>query len=205
MLLVFDLDGTLVSLPIDWKPVEEAIQRISGGATRFFLGFLANFYGSKEFWEIHQMVEELEMKAIDKLAVLDNAIEVVKRASTYFTVAIATMQSRRACISVLERLGLTSVVRTVITREDAGTRIDQLRKLLTRVGTAPEEAIFVGDKVLDAIAALMVGIKPILVLRDVKNPWFTPNDNILEDLEALRIPIARNLEEALGIALELSR
>ncbi len=205
MLLVFDLDGTLVSLPIDWRPVEEAIQRISGGVTRFFLGFLANFYGSKEFWEIHQMVEELEMKAIDRLMILDNAIEIVKRASTHFTVAIATMQSRRACISVLEKLGLTSIVRAIITREDAGTRIDQLRKLLTRLGTAPEEAIFVGDKVLDAIAALMIGIKPILVLRDVKNPWFTPNDNILEDLEALRIPIARNLEEALSIALELSR
>ncbi len=62
------------------------------------------------------MVEELEMKAIDRLMILDNAIDIVKRASTHFTVAIATMQNRRACRSALERLSLTSVVRTVITR-----------------------------------------------------------------------------------------
>ena len=118
MLLVFDLDGTLVSLPIDWKPVEDAIYKVSRGTTRFFLGFLANFYGSKEFWDIHQMVEELEMRAIDRLTVLDNAVEIVKYASTRFTIAIATMQSRRACITVLEKLGLTSIGNAITTRED---------------------------------------------------------------------------------------
>ena len=205
MLLAFDLDGTLVRLPIEWRVIEFNIEKISRGRTRSFLGFLARFYNTKEFWEIHQLVERLELEALEKLEVLDNADTVVRYASEYFEIAIVTMQSRYACKSILRKLGLESLVKYIVARDDAGTRVNQLRQLLSIASKTPRETIFVGDKILDAFSALILGINPILVLRTVSNPWFTPSDNILEDLEAMQIPVVNSLREALDLALRLSR
>jgi len=205
MLLAFDLDGTLVRLPIDWRVVESNIEKISRGQTRSFLGFLARFYNTREFWEIHQLVERLELEAVEKLEVLDHADVVVRDASKYFEIAIVTMQSRYVCRIILRKLGLENLVKYIVARDDAGTRVDQLRQLLSIAGKTPRETIFVGDKVLDAFSALMLRINPILVLRTVSNPWFTPSDNILEDLEALQIPVVNSLREALDLALRLGR
>jgi len=205
MLLAFDLDGTLVRLPIDWRVVESNIERVSGGQVRSFLGFLARFYNTRKFWEIHQLVERLELEAVERLEVLDNADVVVRDASKHFEIAIVTMQSRYVCRAVLRKLGLESLVKYVVARDDAGTRVDQLRQLISIAGKPPREIIFVGDKVLDAFSALMLGINPILVLRTVSNPWFTPSDNILEDLEAMQIPVVNSLREALDLALRLGR
>lgn len=59
--------------------------------------------------------------------------------------------------------------------------------------------VFIGDKVLDMIAAFHVGVKGVTVVRDYFNPRVTGTDDLVEDLETLGVRIIWSLGELPGI------
>ncbi len=196
-LAIVDLDGTLVRLHIDWKSVEKLIQEISKGSTKTFLGFVARYWGSPVFWKIHSAVEEMELRAVESMEVLDDAPTFIRILKSMARIAIVTMQSRRACIEALKKLGVADTVDAVITREDCSTRFEQIARALKMF--SPDRAVLIADKVLDAFAAYANRVKPIIVVRETRcvEPWW--GDNIFEDLEVIGAEIVSSLGEAIEV------
>jgi phosphoglycolate phosphatase-like HAD superfamily hydrolase len=200
--LLFDIDGTIVLLPIDWPNVISRT-RTEGVNTTTFLGFVARYYGTDVFWRIHRYLELLELEAVDNLVVLDNAEHILKRICQRIDVGFITMQSRAAAEKILSKLGIDKCnnnLGILSTREDSSTRIEQVSKAVKTMNVLPSEVLFIGDKLLDAIAAIINGVKSIIVLRNLVSNRISDTDYIDEDLEVVGVRIAKNLWEALKIA-----
>lgn len=206
--IIFDIDGTLVLLPIDWSRVIARIRSEENIGSLTFLGFIAKYHGSEVFWRIHRFLESLEVDAADRLVVLDNSGEVLKKLCRRIDLGFITMQSRSAAKKVLSKLGIDKCennLGVLSTREDAATRVEQIAKVLKVLNVSPKEVLFVGDKVLDAVASIVNGVNAIVIFRNLMSTRITDTDYIDEDLEVLGVPIAHNLGEAIQIAKEIYR
>ncbi|MEM0026488.1 MAG: HAD hydrolase-like protein [Ignisphaera sp.] len=200
--IVFDVDGTLALLPVDWGVVMNAIRRESCHANSF-LGFVNKCHGTESFWRIHNFVSELELRAVENLIVLDNSPSIVSELCKSYVLGFVTMQGRVAGMQVLRRLGISDCAKTFVSREDARNRIEQIAVAVKALSVSPSRALFIGDKVLDALAAYLNGLKAIVILRNARDFRISDTDYLDEDLEVLGIPIAKSLLDAIEIASTL--
>ncbi len=198
--IIFDIDGTLVILPIDWGKITSEIKRISNNNVNTFLGFIAKYYNTKEFWYIHRMLEEEELKAVENMRILDNAHSYIANLCNSMKIGFVTMQSRKAAEKILGRLGLTKCINTLVSREDASTRTVQLSIALNNLNVKPRNTLFIGDKVGDAIAAIINNVNAIIVIRNPIDMRISETDYLDEDLEVFGVSIVRSLSEAIEVA-----
>lgn len=201
--VILDIDGTLVMLPINWSMVVSEINRISRGTIKSFLGFIARYYNTEEFWYIHGLVEEEELRALEGMKILDNASNHIEKLCNAVKIGFVTMQSRRAAVKIIDKLGLTRCTDTLITREDAPTRVAQLSITLNRLGVERRNVVFIGDKVGDAIAAIVSGISAVIVMRNPVCMKISETDYLDEDLEVFGITIVESFNEAVEFIRKL--
>lgn len=201
--VIFDVDGTLVILPIDWNRIVSEVRRISNGSAKTFLGFIARYHGTEKFWYIHKLLEEEELRAIEDMKILDNAPSYVTNLCNVKKVGFVTMQSRKAAEEILRRLGLAKCVDVLVTREDAPTRAIQLSIALNRLDVEPSTTLFIGDKIGDAIAAIVNSTNAIIIMRGPVNMRVSDTDYLDEDLEVFGIPIVKSFDEAIELARKL--
>lgn len=204
--IIFDIDGTLVLLPIDWKNVVARIRAMPNIVTKSFLGFIAKYYGSSEFWYIHRYLEDIENKAIDNIIVLDNADNIIQALCNKIHVGFITMQSRSIAQKIIARLGLDRCINNLgilSSRDDASNRVIQLSKAIKILTTESNKVLFIGDKILDAIAGIVNNVNTIVVFRGLNNMQISATDYIDEDFESLGVYIAKSLGEALQIARDI--
>ena len=193
--LVFDLDGTLVKLPIEWGKVLEEISHVIGYMPKSILPILRRFYGTQIYSRISDIIERYEEKALDRMQVLDDAPSILKVLARRYYIYIVTMQSGNIAKKIINILGVEGIPRKIISRNDAGSRIDQLRIVLRDINDYPNTVLFVGDKVLDMIAAFHLGVKSLMIVRDYFNSRITGTDDLLEDLETLGVKIIWSLRD----------
>lgn len=204
--ILFDIDGTLVLLPIDWDRIVARIRSIPGVKAKTFLGFVSRYHGTEIFWYIHRILEELEINAVSRMIILDNSDALLRSLCRDIPIGFITMQSASAARKILTRLGLGDCdnnLGVLASREDAANRVEQLSKAIKKLNIDSRDILFIGDKILDAIAAVVNGVNSIVVLRNAMSMRISDTDFIDEDLEALGVSIAKNLSEAIRIAREV--
>uniref|UniRef100_A0A7C5TGM8 HAD family hydrolase n=1 Tax=Ignisphaera aggregans TaxID=334771 RepID=A0A7C5TGM8_9CREN len=200
--IIFDIDGTLVLLPINWDRITSEIRRVSNGNAKSFLGFLAKYHNSEQFWYIHRILEEEEIRAVNNMMILDD-LSNIKSFCNVKKIGFVTMQSRRAAEEIVRRLELDKCLDILVTREYAATRAMQLSIAINKLGVEPRNTLFIGDKIADAIASILNNINAIIVMRNPISMRISDTDYLDEDLEVFGIPIARSLREAIEIAKKL--
>ena len=201
--MIFDLDGTLILLPIDWGKVMEKVRSIAGADVKTFLGFVARYHGTEQFWVVHKFLENVELEAVNRAIILDNADKVLQDLCNDIALGFVTMQSRAAAEKIVEMLGIGNCrnnLGVLSAREDSATRVAQLTKAVKDLDTDPNKVLFIGDKVLDAIAAFVNKVKAVIILRNPVSLKISATDYLDEDLEVLDIHIAFSLAEAIEIA-----
>ncbi len=191
--LVFDLDGTLVKLPVDWNSVVQQLSEVVGKKVNSVLGVLNQYFNTSLYSRINKVLEVHELKSINELEILDNSVSLLRKLSNRYRISIVTMQSRRVAREVVHRMGISDIIDTILTREDARNRIEQLSYLLKILDVPSQNVLFIGDKVLDVIAAYVNNVRSVIVLRGRVNRLFTETDDVLEDLEVLDAIIVNNL------------
>lgn len=197
--LVFDLDGTLVRLPIEWSKVLEEISYVIGYMPRSILPILRRFYGTQIYSRISYIIEQYEERALNKMQVLDDASSILRILAKKYHIYIVTMQSKNIAEKIVSTLRVEDILRKIISRDDAGFRVDQLRIILRDIDDDPNTVLFIGDKVLDMIAAFHLGIKGLMIVRDYFNSRITSTDDLLEDLETLGVKIIWSLKDLLKV------
>ncbi len=195
--LVFDMDGTIMQIPVEWSKVLSELEDLLGYKLSGILPILRKLYGTPLYRSINSVIEKYELKAINKIRVLDDSPRVLVELSKKYPIHLVTMQSRRVAQKALELMGIASIPLTLVTRDEAGFRETQLKLVMNKHNLRPSQVVFIADKVLDMCIAYKLGVRGILVARKDFNPQVSSTDNLIEDLETLGIIIVENLRELL--------
>ena len=196
--LSFDLDGTLVNLPVRWREVRREAANL--GLLRGATGLMATMYRlgragrRREALELHELVKRYEVEAasrVERNERLVERLEELRRLAGRLRLLLVTKQSREAALIALDRLGVRRLFDRVISREDSLLREEQLRIAAGDVGS---RLVHAGDTLVDVVSAFRVGAFPVLVTRDVYG--------IRQALE-LRVLAFKSVEELIGTLIRL--
>lgn len=171
---VFDMDGTLISLPVDWDKVRADLQKLTGTSLRFNPFFLdvQNIVAREPLLlgPIMRTIDEYESRAVPEARLEEGAMDVLTALSRRSKLSLVTMQGRPACDAILEKLGIGRFFASSFTREDSMDRTAQLRMALESLGAKDQEAFFVGDRINDLNAARAVGVRFVMIRKRPDSP-----------------------------------
>lgn len=160
--VVYDLDGTLVRLAVDWAEtaaeIEPILRRHGGDADAddaLDLLPVAEELGVEDEIEPHLAAAEREgARRSERLPTMDEFVD------SPLPVAICSLNCEAACREALDAHGVTREVVTVVGRDSVGERKPHPEPLLTavdRLGVSPERTLFVGDSDSDEETARRAG------------------------------------------------
>jgi len=172
--VVFDMDGTLISLPVEWDRVRAELQRLTGTSLKFNPFFLdLQTIVAKDPLLLGPMlrtIDEYEARAVPEARLEDGAMDVLSGLSRNAELSLVTMQGRAACDRILERLGIGRFFASRFTREDSMDRTAQLKMALGSVAAKEAEALFVGDRINDLKAARAAGVRFVMIRKRPDSP-----------------------------------
>ena len=161
--VVYDLDGTLVRLPVDWPAATEdadAALREAGLEP-----------GDRDLWGLLELARESGASRAFESAVCshERAAAVTSNRLSMATelrerdgpVGVCSLNCEAACRVALETHGLAEHVDAVVGRDSVGTHKPDpapLLAVLEAMGCAPGEAEFVGDTERDEETAERAGV-----------------------------------------------
>lgn len=121
---------------------------------------------------VEKITNKYEMAAARCTEVVDGAREALKAlCDEGYKVAIYTNSGRKALETVLKRFELGNCFEFVLTRNEVARmkpHPDGVQKALETLKIGPTEAVFVGDSVIDMMAATKAGVRPIGVVSGAK-------------------------------------
>jgi len=152
--VIFDLDGTLVHLPIDYRKLFREFKKVINiEKVRPITQTVAGL--DRETREkVFAVWDAAELEAFPQMIVKEEGLKIYQRFSTK-PKALVTMQGRRIVEKILKAANLSFNV--TITREWSLDRVEQLREAVRRLYVTSEEVLFIGDTHNDEISARKIG------------------------------------------------
>ena len=198
--LIFDLDGTLTEIPVDWGRVRgELVKRglLSIHEPSVMVGlYQAQCSNPDRFAEMSRLVEEYEIEAIRRSCSstrLAGWFQTLRRNGLH--IGVVSRQSHQALKMALDLLGVGELVEVTVGRENGMGRRRQASSALRKLGVSPSRALMVGDTVSDVAAAAKLGMRAVGV---------THNPYRLQQFIELGIPSLRSVTELLGLLQRLA-
>lgn len=152
--VVFDLDGTLVDLPINYEALKEKLKAIMHLENVRPLVETVSKADAATRRKIFLSWDKAELAVSTKITV--NAMGMkLYREHVGKRKALVTLQGKKVVQVIVERFGLAFDV--VLTREDSLFRAEQLRTAVEKLGVQMGNVLFVGNAEGDAAAAEKVG------------------------------------------------
>jgi len=168
------MDGTLISLPVEWDKVRADLKRLTKTSLDFnpFMLDVETIVGNNPalLGPIMKTIDKYESRAVPGATLEEGAIEVLSALSRRAGLSLVTMQGRAACDRILEQLGIGRFFASHFTREDSMDRVVQLRMALESLGGKEGEAFFVGDRINDLRAAREVGVRFVMIRKRPDSP-----------------------------------
>jgi phosphoglycolate phosphatase-like HAD superfamily hydrolase len=171
---VFDLDGTLATIPVDWDGVRVKLKEVTGSAAEFKPVFptigevIAK--NPKLGKSVFAVIDEYEWAAVPSARLYDGAYQLLSRLSEKAKVTLVTMQGHRAATRVLEMFDLKQFFTGYFTREDSLDRAEQVEIALASMKAKKPSTMFVGDRLNDLNAAKKVGVPFVLIRTHGEDP-----------------------------------
>lgn len=151
--VVFDLDGTLIHLPIDYERLFREFSRIMKKTDVHPLAEAIAKLDEKAKKEIFEVWEASELVALTDMTVNDKGTALYKKFLKK-PKALVTLQGRTLVKSVLKRLNLS--FNFVVTRENCLNRVGQLKIAAEKLEAQFQNILFVGNTDDDFLAAKKV-------------------------------------------------
>jgi phosphoglycolate phosphatase-like HAD superfamily hydrolase len=151
---IFDLDGTLIDLPIDYDKLIKEIERILKKENVRPLLKTVKEADERERREIFRVWNEIELEAIPRTVQVEDGMNIYKEYCDKLK-ALVTLQGETVVNAILENLGLLFAFS--ITREQSLDREKQLEIALRKLKTSAHNVMFVGNEDHDREAARKIG------------------------------------------------
>jgi HAD superfamily hydrolase (TIGR01549 family) len=162
--IIFDLDGTLVRLPIDWSRAVRHIEKLLGIEFRSLLELFPKIWETEKYEIISRTIEEYELASLSRLKFLDDSPTLLKELSSQYQLGLVTFQGKNVTRKIIiDKLGISGI--PIATRDDNPTRVGQIFLILSNIPLEANEFLVIGDKLNDVYSALEIGCKAILVDR----------------------------------------
>ncbi len=165
--IIFDLDGTLVRLPIRYNIIFEKLQNLFNTQDEFkpliptILEKANN--DTKLLQQAFDLICDEETIATNNFEVIENAIEILDHFKNQnFSLGLVTMQCKKAAKLVLDSMNISNHFSSVITRDDSHDRVIQIKKSVQFLSLSPQEIVVIGDRIHDINSAKQVGCSAIL-------------------------------------------
>ena len=152
--VIFDLDGTLIHVPIDYEALFEEFKQIMHVKEVRPLVDVVSRADDKTRSIVFKAWERAELAIVGKITVNEEGMKTYRKFADERK-ALVTLQGRRLVEAVMKQFSLGFDL--VVSREDTLFRTDQLRKALDQFKSDPEDVLFVGNTDRDAEAAREVG------------------------------------------------
>lgn len=166
-LLIFDLDGTIVDLPIEWTKVKEKIRKIlknNHSLTPLLPSIEEVAVNSELKKKIYKAIDYEEMKVVNKLKFdedIAKLFEKLRKAS--FRLALVTLQGSKPAIEALKRMNIYKYFDLVISRDEDKNREKQIKMVLGAMRVEPSQSLIVADKLKDMLVAKRLGCVSIAI------------------------------------------
>lgn len=162
-LIIFDLDGTLVKLPINYDKLRKRLYEEFGDEKVFaslynFLLSLPNDKRRRAF----EIMDEFELESIPNMHI-DPTIHECFGIAKNVIKALVTLQGMRPAVKVLKTLGLEDQFSIIVTREYSLDRATQLIHVIEQLRFDKNKVVFIGDTDHDRRASEIVGIKSVIL------------------------------------------
>jgi carbamoyl-phosphate synthase large subunit len=182
-LIVFDFDGTLVDLPIDYSSLRAELRKFfqSFEITSSFRPLLQSIeqcsnnvkqnFGEEEGMKVYEMsykiLEKFELMGSEKAELLPNVKNVLEKLkNNNIKLAIFSRTGRKCILNGLNKFGLEKYFDLIVSRDDVKKvkpDTEGLKKIMAHFNLRPEEILFVGDDVLDLMAGREANVKTIII------------------------------------------
>lgn len=172
--VLFDLDGTLVNLPTDYKTIQERLKNIFQTDEKFsplIKTIITKANGDKsKINQAFEMICEQEMSAIQNVKVIQGVNDILSflKSKDYF-LCLITMQCRKVATKILNELQIINYFSNIITRDESYDRFEQIQKTLETIKIIPEQALVIGDTFYDMECAKKVGCQHLLLSSTYEN------------------------------------
>ncbi len=152
--VVFDLDGTLVNLPINYEELLGEFKEIMRVKNVRPLVDTVSRVDDETRKRVFRAWDKAELAVSAKITVNDEGMKVYREYAEK-PKALVTLQGKKVVKAIVERFGLA--FDAVVTRENSLFRAEQLRTAAEKLGVQMENVLFVGNADGDAVAAEKVG------------------------------------------------
>jgi phosphoglycolate phosphatase-like HAD superfamily hydrolase len=153
---IFDLEGTLIKLPIDYESLYRSARRELGVSKIQPLTIAAKKLNKPQRGQLFRIWEAAEIRALPNLGINKEGINLYRRFVNK-PIALVTMQGKTIVNKIINRLLLKFTI--VVTREDSLDREKQIKIAIDAIDIKPDNIIVVGDRDSDEAAATSVGCK----------------------------------------------
>ena len=151
--VIFDLDGTLIHLPIDYERLIREFEKIAHVESFHPLLEAVSKLDEATRGQVFKIWDLAELAAATRITVNQEGVSLYEFFSEK-PKALVTMQGKALVTAILEKLGLTFDV--VLTREDSLNRAEQLKLSAQKLSARLGNVLFVGNSENDAVAAKLV-------------------------------------------------
>lgn len=159
--VVFDLDGTLLDLPINYPSLFEKLKQLMGvEEVRPILKTVAEIKDPQILKQVFDAWTVFELEIIEKVTVHEEGMQLYQK-NVGLPKALVTMQGKETVSQINNKFDLK--FDAVFTREDAFSRSEQLKMAIAKLGFSAQVVLFVGNMDNDEAAANQVGCQFIRV------------------------------------------
>jgi HAD superfamily hydrolase (TIGR01549 family) len=151
--VIFDLDGTLVNIRIDYEKLYAKIEEEKGVKIKGLTTTLQKLNKEEREKAFETWTRE-EFEALPTMTVNEKGMNIYKTYSSKPR-ALVTMQGKETVKVILKKLGLK--FKFIITREDSLDRTVQISTAIKKLKVEVSKVLMIGDRESDSAAARKVG------------------------------------------------
>jgi HAD superfamily hydrolase (TIGR01549 family) len=182
---IFDMDGTLVDAPYDWKKIKEELNT-QGKPILTHIHGLGEPEKTRKWKQLENFEKEATKKAVLKEGIPEFLALLKERG---LKVALVTNNSRENVLYLLHKFKLAFDL--VLSRERGLWKPSgaPFKAVLKELKLKKEECCVIGDTFFDIAAAKDVGIVNIFILNSDREKFSSTPARIFSDVKALQIYI----------------
>lgn len=179
---IFDLDGTVVDAPYDWKKIKEELNT-QGRPILPYIQDLKEPEKTQKWKQLENYEKEATEKAVLKLGIQEFLLFLKKKG---LKLALVTNNSKKNVLYLLGKFNLAFDL--VLSRESGFWKPSgaPFKAVLEKLRLSQEDVCVIGDTFFDIEAAKDVGIDKVFILNSNREKFASAPAKIFADVESLK-------------------
>ena len=179
-LLIFDLDGTIVRLAVDWQALKTLLSnrysRLYNNACQFdsiskCLSYIVSEDDEEELLNFFSIIRSHELQNIQESEIIEETVYFIKHKEQFgidkgVKFAVLSLNTRATIKESLKLTNLTEEFDFLVGREDVRRwkpEPDGLLKVLVHYDIEREKALYIGDMQKDLVTGKNAGVDAVLI------------------------------------------